>query len=365
MKLFRYLMLVFVPVAVVARYAGAPPLFVFATSALGMVPLAGWMGIGTEHLAHRTGPRLGGLLNATLGNAAELIITLVALYTGARNPHVRDGLTELVKASITGSILGNVLLVLGFSILCGGLKHGTQKFDRTTAGVNSTMLFLGVIALGIPSLFGHAIDQVDHHGVEKLSTGVAVVMLLIYGLGLAYTLRGGDAGAMADEPAPEELPPGAPWPLRKSIGVLLGATVLIAWLSEILVGAVEPVVHQLGVSAFFLGIVIVPLVGNVAEHIVAVQVAMKNRMELSLAISLGSSLQIALFVAPMLVFGGMLMGNRLTLQFNPFEIAALIGAAVIASAIASDGESHWLEGAQLLAVYVILGMAFYYLPTAA
>jgi Ca2+:H+ antiporter len=343
---------------------GWPPLVVFVMAALGVVPLAGWLGIATEELAARTGPRLGGLLNATLGNAAELIITLVAIRAGALDPALRAGLNELVKASITGSILGNVLLVLGFSVLLGGLKHGTQRFDRRTAGVNSTMLILAVIALGVPSAFGHAIEETNHDAVEYLSLGVATVMLIVYGLSIAYAFGYPPAGKNREAEIAmfEDTPHVAKWKARTALLVLAAATVFIAWLSEILVGVVEPVVTQLGVTEFFLGIILVPIVGNVAEHLVGVQAALKNRMELSLAISLGSSLQIALFVAPLLVFASLLMGNPLTLIFNQFELIALVGGALIAALVALDGESNWLEGAQLLVVYVIIGMAFFFLP---
>lgn len=337
----------------------------FATAALGVVPLAGWLGTATEALAVHTGPRLGGLLNATLGNAAELIITLVAIRAGALNPELREGLNELVKASITGSILGNVLLILGFSILLGGLRNGVQNFDRRHAGVNSTMLILAVIALGVPSLFGHAIEATNHAAVEYLSLGVAVVMILVYGLSIvyafSYTTVSEESAARADQD--HEDPATTGWKTRTAVGVLVIATLFIAWLSEILVGAVEPVVTQLGVTEFFLGIILVPLVGNVAEHVVGVRAAIKNRMELSLAISLGSSLQIALFVAPFLIFASLLMGNPITLVFNQFEVIALVGGVLIAALIALDGESNWLEGAQLLVVYLIIGMAFFFLPT--
>jgi Ca2+:H+ antiporter len=364
LKYLNYGLLVLVPIAIVGRFLGWSPVLVFATAALGVVPLAGWMGVATEELAVHTGPRLGGLLNATLGNAAELIITLVALRAGALNPELREGLNELVKASITGSILGNVLLILGLSILLGGLRHGTQRFDRTQAGVNSTMLILAVIALGVPSLFGHAIEAVDHDAVEYLSLGVAGVMIFVYVLSIAYAFGFGGVGCgeESNPPVQEEAHHVAQWPVYVAIGVLAVATFFIAWLSEVLVGTVEPVVAQLGITEFFLGIIIVPLVGNVAEHIVAVQVAVKNRMELSLAISLGSSLQIALFVAPVLIFTSLLMGNPITLVFNQFELISLVGGVLIAALIALDGESNWLEGAQLLVVYVIIGMAFFFLP---
>jgi Ca2+:H+ antiporter len=344
---YLYILLVFLPVAILGEFLHWSPTLVFAASSLAIVPLAGIMGEATEALAHRTGPRLGGLLNATLGNAAELIITIFA---------IREGLLELVLASITGSILGNVLLVLGFSVLFGGLKNGAQRFDRSHAGINSTMLILAVIALAVPSLFSHTIQQSDPLAVEYLSLGVASVMIVIYALSLLYSMRlGGGRHEAQGEPG------GKTWSIRKVVGFMVASTALIAWLSEILVGAVEPVVASLGVTEFFLGIILIPLVGNVAEHLVGVQVAVKNQMELSLSISIGSSLQVALFVAPLLVFISMLFGHHLTLVFNQFELVALVAAVIIAALVSLDGESNWLEGAQLLVVYVIIAMAFFYL----
>jgi Ca2+:H+ antiporter len=367
LKYVNYGLLVFIPAAILSRFLGASPILVFVFSALGVVPLAGWLGVATEQLAIHTGPRVGGLLNATLGNAAELIITIVAIRQGALNPALRAGLNELVKASITGSILGNVLLILGASILLGGLRQGVQRFDRRQAGVNATMLILAVIALGVPSVFGHAIEAVNHNAVEYLSLGVAVLMMLVYGLSIvfAFQLPGGDSESTASLPSHQEQEEAhsAGWSIRLSVGVLIVSTLFIAWLSEILVGAVEPVVTQLGVTEFFLGIVLIPLVGNVAEHLVGVQMAVKNRIELSLAISLGSSLQVALFVAPLLVFISLLLGNPLTLVFNQFELIALGASVLISALIALDGESNWLEGVQLLVVYCIIAMAFFFLPT--
>jgi Ca2+:H+ antiporter len=342
------LLLIFAPLAIAAELLHASPVLVFAFAALGVIPLAGLIGEATEELAAHTGPRLGGLLNATLGNAAELIITIFA---------IRAGLLELVKASITGSILGNLLLVLGISILAGGVKNGKQRFDRTQAGLNGTMLILAVIAILVPSIFGHAIEP-DHEAVEGLSIGVAVVMIMVYGLGILYSFTTGQADPLSHAPVHQ-----VRWSVRTSLLVLLVSTSGIAWLSEVLVGSVEHVTESLGWSEFFVGIIIVPIVGNVAEHLVAVQVAIKNRMELSLAISLGSSLQIALFVAPVLVFVSLLMGNPMNLVFNEFELIALAGASLIAALVALDGESNWLEGAQLLVVYIILAIAFFFLPT--
>jgi len=343
-----YLLLGFIPVGLASRYLGGPPLLTFGAAALGVVPLASLIGDATENLATRTGPRLGGFLNATLGNAAELIITIFA---------IRAGLLGLVKASITGSIIGNLLLVMGLSILAGGIKNGQQRFDRSTAGLGSTMLILAIIALAVPSLFGHAIELVNHDAVEYLSLGVATAMLIVYGLQLFYSFT--STTPLRHSPAHTDA---ECWPMNKALIVLAVATIFIAWLSEVLVGAVEHVVADLGWTEFFLGIVIVPLVGNVAEHLVAVQVAIKNQMNLSLEIAIGSSLQIALFVAPLLVFISLLMGNPLTLVFDQFELIALTAAALITALVALDGESNWMEGAQLLVVYIILAMAFFFLP---
>ncbi len=347
------LLLIFAPVAVIAELAGADPVLVFVFAALGVIPLADLIGEATEELAVHTGPKIGGLLNATLGNAAELIITIFAL---------REGLVELVRASITGSILGNLLLVLGLSILFGGLKNGIQQFDRRTAGLNATMLILAVIALLVPSLFDAAL--VENRAAELgLSEGVAVVMIVIYGLSVWYAFRQGDP--LTREPATGENHH-ARWSVRFALGVLAAATLGIVFLSEVLVGAVGHVTETLGLTEFFIGIIIIPLVGNVAEHLVAVQVAYKNKMELSMAVSLGSSLQVALFVAPVLVFISLLMGGEtLLLVFNGFELIALVAASLIAAFIALDGESNWLEGALLLAVYMIIAIAFFYLPAGA
>jgi Ca2+:H+ antiporter len=343
---YLYVLLIFAPVAILGRILGWPPTIIFVTSALAVIPTAGILGKATEELAVHTGPRVGGLLNATLGNAAELIITLFA---------IRAGLLELVKASITGSILGNILLVMGFSIVAGGLKNGVQRFDRTQAGANAIQLILAVLALMIPSLFFFAHTETNGP-VESLSIGTAIAMLVIYVLGLVFAFR-----FINPEPELSQEEHGAAWPIRKSVLFLVGATVLIAVLSELLVASVEPTVAALGVSEFFIGIIVVPLIGNVAEHLVAVQTALKNKMELSMAVSLGSSLQIALFVAPVLVFLSILLGNPLTLVFNQFEIVALFAGSIIAAFVAMDGESNWLEGAQLLALYVILALAFFFL----
>jgi Ca2+:H+ antiporter len=343
-----YLLLLAIPVALIANYGGWPSIWVFGLSALGVIPLAGLIGDATESLAVYTGPKVGGLLNATLGNAAELIITLVA---------INAGLLDLVKASITGSILGNLLMVMGFSMVLGGARNGVQKFDRRQAGNYAVLLILAVVALVIPSLFSQSMGPNSSVQVEEFSLGVAVVMIFLYILGLIYSLRA------EQSPITYETEKIKPFYSRKSaLIILLVATVGVAWLSELLVGAVESVVTNFGISEFFLGIILIPIVGNVAEHLVAVQVALRNRMELSLEIALSSSLQIALFVAPVLVFLSLMMGHPLTLIFNQFELLALIAAVVVSALVASDGESNWLEGAALLAVYTILGIGFFLLP---
>ena len=359
---FLNLLLIFAVVAIVGQVLGWSPLVIFVSSGLAMIPLAGLMGEATEALAMHTGPRLGGLLNATLGNAAELIITIMAVREGLMNPAINEQMLELVRASLTGSILGNILLVLGLSVLVGGLRHGVQRFDRVHAGTNATMLLLAVAALVIPSLFSHSIEEVNHDAVEYLSLGVAGVMILLYLLAIVYQLRNGRAHSYEDaeyEVAAAEAPH---WSVARSGLALLGATIGIVVMSELLVGTVEHVVLEIGISEFFLGIIIIPIIGNVAEHLVAVQVAAKNQMELSLAISVGSSLQIALFVAPLLVFVSLMMGNPLTLVFNRFELIALMAAAFIAGLVSLDGESNWLEGAMLLTIYAIIGLGFFWLP---
>ncbi len=357
LNLFRYVrrkplawLLLAIPLALLGEPLGWPPLWIFILSALGVVPLAAYIGEATEALAHYTGPQLGGLLNATLGNAAELIITIVA---------IQAGLLELVKASITGSILGNLLLVLGMSMLAGGAKNGHQKFNRQAASSNAVLLVLTVLILLIPSLFSHYIGPDTDIKVEALSLGVAGVMIVLYLLGLVYSLRQHSGPLTPDIETPETHPG---WPWQRALLVLALATVGVAWLSEVLVGSIEPVVKALGVSEFFIGIIFIPLIGNIAEHLVAVQVAIRNKMALSVEIAVASSLQIALFVAPVLVFISLALGHPLTLVFNQFELVALAAGVMISALVSMDGESNWLEGVELLAIYTILALAFFLLP---
>ncbi|WP_448539464.1 calcium/proton exchanger [Roseiflexus sp.] len=368
MNILRY-MLIFVPIAFLAEWFFPNPLLVFALSCIALIPLAGLLGEATEELAIHVGPKVGGLLNATLGNAAELIITIVAL---------REGKIELVKASITGSILGNLLLILGLSLLLGGLRHGIQTFDRNLTGVAATMMMLSVVGMMIPTLFellrevqSGKVDvfntEVRDPALDALSLGVAGILIVVYVLSLIFSFQKPERGIGAPtgigDPSAEIEHHQAKWSVPLSLGILTIATIAIVFLSEFLVGAVEPVVEQLGVSELFLGVILIPLVGNVAEHIVGVQVAMKNKMDLSLSISLGSSMQIALFVAPALVFISLLFGNEMTLYFSLFEVAALTLAVLCAAQVSVDGESNWLEGVQLLAVYLITGLGFFFVVT--
>ena len=339
--------------AIILDFTDAQPFWILLLSALGMIPLAGLIGSATEAMSALTGPRLSGLLNATFGNAAELIITIVA---------IREGLLELVKASITGSILGNLLLVLGMSMLLGGARNGVQIFDRHKASSDSLLLLLAVTALAIPSLFTQSqagIGIASDQDVELLSLGVSGLMVVLYGLGLIYGLRL-QSGPLTRASA-EHVVHKRAWSLRTAILVLLAATAGVVWISEILVQQVEPVVLELGISEFFLGVILVPLVGNVAEHMVAVSVALKDRMSLAVEIAVGSSLQVALFVVPVLVFISLALGNPLTLVFNSFELIALIGGVLIAKLVAEDGESNWLEGSVLISLYMMLALAFFLL----
>jgi Ca2+:H+ antiporter len=351
------------PLSILAKAFEWGDVWVFVLSALGVIPMAGFIGEATESLASFTGPRLGGLLNATLGNAAELIITIVA---------IREGLLSLVLASITGSILGNILLVLGTSMLLGGLRNGSQMFDRRHAGNNAILLVLAVIALVIPSVLSSSIGPQGSIRVEELSLGVAATMIILYALGILYGFKmqrgplqshsGVEMATDVDEDQKHHVTTHTTWSLRTALIVLAVSTAGVALLSELLVGAVEPVVQSLGVSEFFLGVILIPIVGNVAEHLVAVKVALENEMDLSVEIAIASSLQVALFVAPILVFVSLLMGDPLQLIFNQFELLALIVGVMISALVSSDGESNWLEGAELLAVYIILGLAFFLLP---
>ncbi|MCM8748943.1 calcium/proton exchanger [Thermomicrobiaceae bacterium CFH 74404] len=342
-------LLALIPLAIALEFLHASPLLILIVSAVALIPLAALLGRATEALAAHAGAWVGALLNSTLGNAAELIIAFAG---------IRAGLPELVKASISGSILGNLLLILGASLLVGGLRHGRQRFNPHIAGVSATMMTLAVIVLVVPGLFILGPQPIQGASVEFLSLTVSAVLIVIYGLYLLYSIRHQQEVPHA-APAEEA---GVHWRPRTALAVLIGSTIGVVIMSELLVAAVEPVIAATGISEFFLGVMLIPLVGNVAEHFVAVQVAADNKMDLSLGIAYGSSLQIALLVAPLLVFGSLALGQPMTLVFNMYELIALVGAALISSLIAADGESNWLEGAQLLVVYIALGLGFFFLP---
>jgi Ca2+:H+ antiporter len=338
--------------------AGAAAGAVFAASALGIIPTAALMGRATEELAARSGPGIGGLLNVTFGNAPELIIALFALG---------QGLHEVVKASIIGSIIGNILLVLGAAMLFGGLKREKQTFSRTSAGVQTSMLLLAAAALVMPAIFelveGKGLPQpgaqmVDYGStVEHLSLAVAIVLIVTYGAGLFFSLK--THRALFNPEYGDEDSWG--WSTRTSVLALAGAGVLVGVMSEVLVGSIEEASHAVGLSEFFIGVIVVAIVGNAAEHWVAVLVAMKDKMDLSVNIAIGSSAQVALFVAPVLVLASFFLGpHPLALVFNGFELGAILIAILIANYVTQDGESTWFEGVQLLAVYVVFGLAFYY-----
>jgi Ca2+:H+ antiporter len=346
----RLLLLAAVPVSLLLEQVfHAPALAVFATACLGVLPLAGYMGEATEHLAHRTGPMIGGLLNATFGNAAELIISIVALQAG---------LIGLVKASITGSILGNLLLILGLSLVAGGISRSELRFNRTSAGISAGMLALAVVALVLPALF-HALHPESAARLSELrmSESVAVILLVTYGLSLLFTLKT-HRGLFWSEAYHLE---GPTWGVGKAILILGLATVGVAIESELLVHAATEATHTLGLTQTFLGLIIIPIIGNAAEHATAVVVARKGKMDLALQIALGSSTQVALLVAPILVFAGVLMGRDMNLVFTPFEVMALGLATLVTAIITLDGESHWFEGVQLLAVYMMIAVGAFFL----
>jgi Ca2+:H+ antiporter len=350
-------LLIFVPVTIGLEFLmPASHTLIFLAACLAVVPLAGWLGHATEELARHTGAGVGGLLNATFGNAAELIIATMA---------IRKGLYSVVKASLTGSIIGNILLVLGAAALAGGLKHKRQKFNLTGARAQATLLTLAAIALVMPAAFHSLGGPQAVMKEDGLSLDISWVLLIAYGLHLVFALRTHKqlfAGERAD--GAEDAAGG--WSVRRALLTLAGATVLIAWMSEILVGSVQEAAAAFGMTNVFIGVIVVAVVGNAAEHSSAVMLALKDRMELSMGIAVGSSLQTALFVAPLLVIASHFIGPRpMDLMFTPAEVLAIFLAVLITGQVASDGESNWIEGVQLLAVYFIMAIVFYFLPETA
>jgi Ca2+:H+ antiporter len=347
-----YALLVFIPVALAVRFLHLGEVWLFVTASLAIIPLAKILGAATEELALRVGSGIGGLLNATFGNAVEMIIAFFALQAG---------LFEVVKASITGSILGNVLFVLGAAIYLGGLGRDKQEFNRTAAGVSATQMTLATAALIIPAAFALTTPTSELTTVlkEELSIAVALILLGSYAAQLIFALR--THKHLYSEEEEMEMH-GQVWSVRHSIIVLIAATVLVAFMSEILVEGVDYLTTELGWSELFVGVILVALIGNAAEHLTAVIVAMKNKMDLAVNIAMGSTLQIALFVAPVLVLVGFAMGQYLDLFFSLFEVTAIIVTMLIVNNITQDGESTWIEGVQLLALYAILAVAFFFHP---
>jgi Ca2+:H+ antiporter len=347
------IMLAFVPAAIILHYAAdISPLLMFTLSALGIIPLAGALGQATDELCACVGPRAGGLINATMGNATELIISFFALRAG----HI-----EIVKASISGSIIGNVLLVLGMSVLAGGIGRERQQFSRSHANMNSTMLFIAVVALIMPAVYDLAVFgrlQVEAPRVEQLSLWTCGVLIIVYLLSLLFTFGG--LTSRPESPAAHGPKPS----LTRPLIALVIATVLVGLLSEILVGEIEAAKKMLHISDLFMGVIIIAVIGNAAEHATAVVMARRNQMELALSIAIGSSAQVALLVAPILVFIAWAIGHPMSLVFTPLEIAGIGLAVLTVDMIASDGETTWFEGVQLLAVYAILAVAFYFVPAA-
>lgn len=366
-------LLIFIPISIAAHVLEWGDLVVFITAALAIIPLAGWMGTATEEIAVVLGPSWGGLLNATFGNATELIIAVVAL---------NKGLVEVVKASLAGSIIGNLLLVMGLSMFLGGLKYKEQTFQSVIARVNGSSMNLAVIAILLPAAVNKVSVTLGPPAMQKLSYAVAIVLILVYGLTLLFSMKTHaylyDAGVAGEPSVVSDASLSDAETLAASnllddnlndrpnlwlwVGVLLAATLLVALESELLVDTLEAASEGLGLSAFFTGVILLPIVGNAAEHATAVTVAMKDKMDLSISVAVGSSLQIALFVTPLLVLIGWIVGQPMDLNFNTLELLAVVVAVLITNSISADGRSNWLEGVLLMAAYAILGLTFYAQP---
>ena len=351
------LLLLFVPVAIVLDLLHVSPLLIFIASALAIAPLASVLGESTGSLASQCGPAAGGILSATMGNFTEMIIAFFALHAGHIN---------VVKASLSGSIIGNLLLVLGLSLVAGGLRNPVQRFSRTTSSMNSTTLMIAVAALVMPAVFNLALfGTLQHHDVklENISLWTSGVLITLYLLNLLFVFRTHRASFSAPHAAPQPQEEASPGTSRTQALISLGlATFLIAGMSEILVDQIAPVTKALGMTELFVGVIVVALVGNAAENSTAIIMARRNRMDVSMSIATGASTQIALFVAPVLVFLSVAIGHPMSLVFNGFEIAAIVLSVLIVEMISSDGETNWFEGAQLLAVYAIVAVAFYFVP---
>lgn len=352
------ILLLFVPISFAAHFLEWEATIVFITASLAIVPLAGFMGTATEEIAVVVGPNLGGLMNATFGNATELILALIAL---------RSGLVDIVKASITGSIISNLLLVMGFAMLLGGLRYKEQRFKSDIARLNASSMNLAVIAILLPTAVDYTSSGIDEPLLQRLSVAIALILILVYGLTLLFAMKTHaylyDVGMaeLTPEADTSEKHPSKP-KLWLWIGILLAVTVTVAVESELLVESLEQATASFGLTTLFTGVIVLPIIGNAAEHVTAVTVALKNKMDLSMSVAVGSTLQIALFVAPVLVIVGWLIGQPMDLDFNPFELVAVAVAVLIANSISSDGQSNWLEGTLLLATYIAISLAFFFHP---
>jgi Ca2+:H+ antiporter len=348
-------LLLFVPVAIgLEHWMPQQHLAIFAASGLGILPLAAWMGRATERLAEHMGEGVGGLLNATFGNAAELIIAIAAL---------RSGLYDVVKASIAGSIVGNILLVLGAAMVAGGLRHRQQEFNPQGARAQATMLTLAAITLILPAAYRVALGEGAEPGLVPLSVSISAVLLLVYGLFLAFSL--GTHSALFRGSHDHHDDHATSWSVGRAALVLAASTAAIAWMSELLVGSIQPAAKDLGLGSAFVAVFIVAILGNAAEHATAITVAMKNRMDLALSIAIGSSVQVALFVAPLLVLLSLALGPRpMDLAFPGGLVLIVLLSVLITGQVAADGRSDWLKGVQLLAAYIVLGLTFFFIPGA-
>lgn len=351
------ILLIFIPISITAHYLHWSESIIFLSAAMAIIPLAAFMGVATEEIAVVVGPNLGGLLNATFGNATELILAIIAL---------KSGLIQVVKATLTGSIISNLLLVMGFSMLLGGIKYKEQNFQPTAARMNASSMNLAVIAILLPTAVQYTSTGIEVPTLQKLSVAVAAVLIGVYLLTLLFSMKTHsylyDVGVAENEGEGESEAEAQKPNLWLWVGVLLIVTLGVAIESELLVNSLEKATEDLGLPALFTGVIFLPIIGNAAEHATAVTVALKNKMDLSVSVAVGSSLQIALFVAPLLVIIGWFIGQPMDLNFNPFELVAVAVAVLIANSISSDGNSNWLEGVLLLATYTVVGLAFYFHP---
>jgi Ca2+:H+ antiporter len=358
-QIFSYVLLVFIPISIGAEFFDWGTITIFITSGLAIVPLAVWLSIATEQVAIATEPSVGAVLSALFGNATDLIITLVAL---------KEGLVGIVKASITGAILSNLLLAMGLAVLLGGLRYKEQKFQPIVARVNGSAMTLAVIALVLPTMVIYTSTGVPPVAIRNLSLTVAVVLIVFYGLTLIFSLKTHNylyevkiVESQTSQNSGDESTPHKPniflW-----IAVLIACTVAVAFESEIFVGVVEEATKGLGLTSLFTGVILVPLIASAAEYVTTISLALKNNMDLAVSVAMGSSLLVALLVAPILVLVGIAIGQPMDLNFNPFEVVAVAIAVIVTNFISLDGRSNWLEGGLLLATYIILGAAFYFHP---